>query len=286
MRTFLLSNLTVSLMLTAACSPLFAEGETPKAAPMKQVPTEGTFEIKVTTGDREHTYSHPSKALTDIGRAVARAKRAKEGETVDFEAELTLNDQVFTFTNPEAAFEACRTLTNAMRELPKMRMGLGDLGEIPEVKKEEQPAADAGNQPMTAKSRAAAVAEVRRRINLALRKQMAGSGRSGRPSMPNPMTMQRTIQQEIEKARQEGLLPSANQPNNPGGGFAGGDPREAKKEAIVQTLGLVLSQADSVGKSGEKPKESESKAAGSESKETKAEDSKAAESSEEKAAEK
>lgn len=278
MRTFLLSSLTCSLILTAAHSPLLAQGDPPKAAPMKQVPTEGTFEIQVTNGERESTYSHPAKALTDINRAVSRAKRAKEGEEIAFEAVLTLNDQVFTFSDPEAAFEACRTLTNAMRELPKLRMGLGDLGEIPEVQKEEQPAANPTNQPMAPKSRAAAIAEVRRRINLALQKQMAGGGRSGRPNIPNPLTMQRTIQQEIEKARQEGLLPSGAQVNNPGGGFAGGDPREAKKEAIVQTLGLVLGQADSVGKAGDKPKEGESK-------EAKPEESKAAEATEEKATE-
>lgn len=271
MRTFLLSSLALSLMLTVAPSLALAQGDapkgTPKAVPMKQVPTKGVFEIKVSSGEREHTYSHPSKALTDINRAVSRAKRAKEGEEPFFQADLTLNDQVFTFSDPEAAFGACRTLTNAMKELPKMRMGLGDLGGIPEMKKEDKPAAPSG-QPMTPKSRAAAVAEVRRRINMALRKQLGGSGRSGRPSMPNPLTMQRTIQQEIEKARQEGLLPSGNQPNNPGGGFAGGDPREAKKEAIVQTLALVLGQADSVGKAGEKPKDVESK-----SDETKAEPS-------------
>lgn len=257
MRTFLLSSLTIGLMLAVAPSPVLAEDEAPKAAPKKQVPTEGVFEIQVASGEREHTYSHPSKALSEIGRAVSRAKRAKEGEAPAFEAVLTLNDQVYTFSDPEAAFDACRTLVNAMRELPKMRMGLGDLGEIPEVKKEDLAAASPTNQPKAPRSRAAAEAEVRRRINIALQRQMAGGGRSGRPSIPNPLSMQRTIQQEIEKARKEGLLPSGTQPNNPGGGFTGGDPREAKKEAIVQTLGLVLGQADSVGKAGEKPKDTE-----------------------------
>ncbi len=259
MKSFLRCSLCLSVLLTGAASAVFgqdAEKPSPKAAPMKQVPTPGRFEIEVSAGEHKRSYNHPSKAISEVARALGRAKRAKEGEAPAFEAAITLNDQAFTFTNPETALEACKALTATMRDLPKLRMGLGDLGEIPEVKPEDNPA----NQPGAAKSPAAAMMEVRRRIQMALQKQMSGGGGGrgyGRPRMPNPLTMQRTIAQEIQKAQQEGLLPSNNAG---GGGFAGGDPIEAKKEAIVQNLAFVLGQADSVAKADEKPKDDKGKA--------------------------
>jgi hypothetical protein len=134
-------------------------------------------------------------------------------------------------------------------------MGLGDLGEIPEVKPEEQPAA-AGNsdQPKPALSPAAAQAEVRRRINAALQRQMIGTGGGGASiRIPNAQSMQNVINQELERARREGLLPANGTAANPGGGFAGGDPREAHKETIVQTLAFTFSRADSTSKTDEKP---------------------------------
>ena len=241
MKSFLPAVLTLCFLFPANCAPAFAQDDPAKTVPMKQVPTPGRFEIQVTSGDREKTFDHPSRALSEIGRAVSRAKRAKEGEEPIFEAVLTLNDQTFTFNDPDGALEACKGVIAAMRDLPKLKMGLGDLGEIPEVKPDQQAAAN----PMTAgKSQAARVAEVRRRIQMALRKQTG---------VPNPLTTQKTIQQEIEKAKKEGLLPSGNNVNVPTG-FAI-DPREAKKEAIVQTLAFALGQADSVGKADEKPAE-------------------------------
>ncbi len=67
--------------------------------------------------------------------------------------------------------------------------------------------------------------------------------------------MQRVIDQEIAKARQEGLLPANGNAANAGAGFAGGDPREAKKEAIVQTLAFAFSKADATAAGEEKPAE-------------------------------
>lgn len=245
MKTLLPAALTLCLCFSANSPTVSAQDDAAKAVPMKQVPTPGRFEIQVTSGDREKTFSHPSKALSEIGRAVSRAKRAKEGEEPIFEAVLTLNDQTFTFNDPEGALEACKGVIGAMRDLPKLKMGLGDLGEIPEVEADQQPAV---NPMPKGKSKAAAVAEVRRRIQIAMRKQMAG-----RPTIPNPLTMQKIVQQEVEKARKEGLLPSAanNRVQVPDG-FAI-DPREARKEVIVQTLALSLAQADSVGNAEEEP---------------------------------
>lgn len=245
MKTFLFAALSLSLLTTGLHAPLFAQDAAQTKAD-KQVPTPGRFEIHVASGDREKSFEHPSKALSEIGRALSRARRAREGEEPTFEAALTLNEQRFTFNAPEAALEACKDLGLAMRELAKLRMGLGDLGEIPEVKSDEQP--QAANPMPKGQSKAARVAEVRRRIQIALRKQMTG-GRPGRPPKRlNPLAVRKTIQKEIEKARQEGLLPSGTNPANAGGGFAAGDPREARKEAIVQALALTLGQADSVGK--------------------------------------
>ncbi len=253
MKTMLRCGLGLSLLLVATPPAVHAQDAAKpeaKPIPMKQVPTPGRFEMEVSSGEHKRTYSHPSKAISEIARAVGRAKRAKEGEAPAFEAAITLNDQQFTFSDPAAALEVCKALTAAMRDLPKLRMGLGDLGEIPEVKPEEAQAA-AANQQAAAKTKAAAMMEVRRRIQMALRKQMMGGGRSRRPRMPNPLTMQRTIAQEIQKAQQEGLLPSGAA----AGGFGGGDPIEAKKEAIVQNLAFVLGQADSTGRAEEKPKD-------------------------------
>src|SRR5690606_2656969 len=140
----------------------------------------------------------------------------------------------------EAAQEACKALANAMRELPKLRMGLGDLGEIPEVKPEDkpQPMATPTGKPMGKISPAAARQIVRQRINAAIQQKMIGTGSGGASiRIPNPATMQQVVQQEVDRARREGLLPAGNTPGgNVGnaGAFAT-DPREARKEAIVQT---------------------------------------------------
>lgn len=251
MKTLLLSTVSLGLLLMMDRPAARAEDEAPNAAPMKQVPTPGRLEIEVTAGERVKSFTHPSKALSEIGRALSRAKRAKEGEEPAFEAALTLNDQLFTFSDPEAALEACKALALAMRDLPKLKMGLGDLGDIPEVKPEDQPqpGAPTNTKPMGARSRAAAMAEVRRRINLALQRQMLGAGTGGVTiRIPNQAMMQQTIKQELEKARREGLLPD----NTTAANLGGGDPREARKEAIVQTLAFTLGQADSASKADEK----------------------------------
>ncbi len=220
-----------------------------KQAPVKYVPQPGRFEIKVTMGDKVKSFPHPAKALSEIIRAVGRAKKAKEGDAPAFEAALTLNDQVFTFGNPEAALEACKTLSTAMRSLPKLKMGLGDLGEIPAVKPEDQAAAG----PMGQAKQIAGMMVVRQRIQVALQRQMGSRrGRYGIPQAPNPAAMQQIIAQEIQKAQAEGLLPAAPMGN---AGFAGGDPREAQKESIVQTLAFAFCKADSVGKPESKPAE-------------------------------
>jgi hypothetical protein len=272
MKPILFFCVSLGLLWNRNYPTLGADEDPPKAAPTKQVPTKqvptkqvptkqvpqpGRFEISVTSGDKVKSFPHPAKALTEISRAVARAKQAKEGEAPAFEAALTLNDQMFTFSDPEAALDACKALSTAMRDLPKLRMGLGDLGEIPEAKPETQPQPPGTTkQPTGAKSNAAAMAEVRRRINLALQRQMVGSGRGSYGiRMPNPATMQQTINQELEKARQEGLLPANASAANVGAGFAGGDPKEAKKEAIVQTLAFAFGRADSTGKAEDQPAE-------------------------------
>ena len=247
MKTSTFRWLMTGLVLLGITLPSWADEEPAAKEPPKKeapkVPDKGKFEIEVTSGERAKTFDHPSQALSEIARAVARAKRAKDGETPLFEAVMTLNEQVFKFSDPEAAQEACKAVTTALRELPKLRMGLGDLGEIPDVNPEDA-------NP-TGRTKAQAVAEVRRRIQVALRQQLSGGTRSGRPTMPTPQTMQRIVAQEVDKARQEGLLP----PDSNAGGFGGGDPREAKKEAIVQTLALAFSKADSADSAGEQPTE-------------------------------
>ena len=265
MKTLVFFAVVPGLLLILEPPAVRAQDDAAKPAPMKPVPTPGKLEIEVTAGDKTETYEHPSKALRDIGRAVSRTKRAKEGEEPVFEAVITLNDQVFNFSDPEAALEACKALAGALRDLPKLKMGLGDLGEIPEVKPEDQPQQ---GQPQTTKpkgppSRAAAMAIVRQRINAALQRQMIGTGSSGAGlRIPNPTTMQQIVNQELEKARREGLLPTGANANAGNLGAFAGDPREAKKEAIVQTLAFVLGQADSTGKGEEAPKAEETPKAG------------------------
>jgi hypothetical protein len=75
----------------------------------------------------------------------------------------------------------------------------------------------------------------------------------GTGSIPNAQSVQNVVNQELERARREGLLPANGTAANPGGGFAGGDPREAHKETIVQTLAFTFSRADSTSKTDEKP---------------------------------
>lgn len=253
MKTLLLGCLSVGLILLPGSWTLGQEEDAPKAAPAKTGPDPGNLEIQVTSAGKSKSYEHPSKALMDIARAAARIKKAKEGDDISFEAAIHLNDQVFTFTDPEAAQEACKALTTAMRELPKLKMGLGDLGAIPEAAAETTPMPNAtGNRPTAPKNQAAAMAEVRRRINVALQQQLVGTGRGGVSiRYPTPQQMQQTINAEIEKARAEGLLPANANAANAGTGVTGGDPREARKEAIVQTLAFAFGKADT----GEQPAE-------------------------------
>lgn len=245
MKTILLCCLSAGMLFLFESRAYCQEEAAPKAAPAKTGPDPGKLEIQVTSGDKSKTYEHPSKAMTDISRAVSRAKKAKEGEEPAFEAAIHLNDQVFTFTEPDAALEACKSLSLAMRELPKLKMGLGDLGAIPEAAAEANPMPNGTTRPAAPKNQAAAMAEVRRRINNALQQQIVGTGRGGVSiNYPTPQRMQQTINAEIEKARQEGLLPANTNPTNVGAGLLGGDPRETKKEAIVQTLALAFGKAN------------------------------------------
>jgi hypothetical protein len=263
MKTLLVAGCSLGLLM-GSCSAFAQDEEAPKPPPAKQGPDPGHLEIVVTSGEKVKTFEHPSKAIKDISQAVTRQKRAKEGEEPLFEAQMTLNDQRFTFTDPTEALEACKALTNAMRELPRLKMGLGDLGEIPEAAAEvptQQPGTT--TKPMGPRNQAAAMAEVRRRINLALQRQVVGTGSGGISiRYPSPAQMQQTINQEIEKARQEGLLPANTNAANVGAGFPGGDPREAKKEAIVQTLAFAFAKAEVAPVGGETPAGEEKPAEG------------------------
>ncbi len=256
MKTLLFFAVMFGLALSADLSPVWAQDEAPQAAPMKQAPTPGKLEIQITSDDKTESFDHPGKAIRDLGRAISRAKRAKEGEEPAFEAVFTLNDQVFTFGDPEAALGAAKALITALRELPRLRMGLGDLDEIPELKLEdqqEQQQQPAANQkPKGQISRAAAIAEVRRRINVALQRQMFVPNTGGGVSLriPSQAMMQQVVKQEVDKARREGLLPDNTTPAQLGKGL-GTDPREARKDAIVQMLAAAFSHADSTGKAGE-----------------------------------
>ena len=226
-----------------------ARGQTrTKPVPMKQVPTPGRFEMEVTSGEHKRSYAHPSKAISEIARAIGRAKRAKEGEAPAFEAAITLNDQLFTFNDPEAALEACKAMTAAMRDLPKLKMGLGDLGEIPLMKPEDAQAAiarpasrrqiqsrrDDGSPPPDSNGFAKANAGQRPQSPAphAQPAEHAAHDRPGNPKSPEG----RLIAHQRDRRR------------------LGGDPIEAKKEAIVQSLAFALSQADSTGKADGKPK--------------------------------
>jgi hypothetical protein len=213
----------------------------------KQGPNAGQFEIAITTDGETRTYDAPSKAIASLRRAVSQQKRTREGETPDFTAVITLNGTAYEFTDATDAQSACQSVTLATRQLATIRMGLGDIGPLPQL--DPQLAAQTAQQDMKP-TPAQAMMIVRQRIMLAMMNANSSSsggggfgGRPRRPSMPNPLRMQQRLnqitQQEIQKARDEGLLPS-------GPAAVQGDPIEHQKEAVVQMLAMAFSKADPV----------------------------------------
>lgn len=197
-----------------------------KKTPVKKGPNRGTFECTITAGDKTKTFDTPSKAMTEARRSVSRQKRSKDG--VDFTASLKLNGTEYTFSDPKSAMDACSALLQANRRLLKLRMGLGDIGDIPAFDPAKVPGADSAKN----------AAEVRRRIQAALQKSSGGGGGAGgyrRPAPPNPQAIQRTIATELQKARDEGLLPKA---------LTLEERIAAEKEAVIQMLAAAFSKAD------------------------------------------
>ncbi len=222
-------------------------------------PNKGSLEITVSVDDREKTYDSPIRAVTELRRAESKYKRLKSGESMTFACVIDLNETKYEFNEPEAAREACQALTMATRRLSAIRKGLGDVGSIPEF--DEKAAEEAQDSDMPQVSPAQAAAIVRQRINMALYQQMMPRGNSGRPSQPtppNPQTIQRIIAQEVQKARDEGLLPSADAGVNP---LQAGDPVENEMEAVTQMLSYVFRKSEAPGKKSddaegdEKPEE-------------------------------
>ncbi|WP_166829377.1 hypothetical protein [Thalassoroseus pseudoceratinae] len=241
------------------CLVLIGVASTALAAdkPEKKGPNKGSLEITVTVDDREKSFDSQIRAITELRRAESKYQRLKSGETMMFSCVIDLNETKYEFTEPAAAREACQALTMATRRLSAIRKGLGDIGSIPEY--DEEAAKNAADADAPKVSPAQAMAIVRQRINAALYQQMVprGSGSGGRPSQPSPpspQAIQRLIAQEVQKARDEGLLPSNAAGLNP---LQAGDPVENEMEAITQMLSYVFSKAETPSEESAEEKETD-----------------------------
>ncbi len=228
--------------------------------PEKKGPNKGTLEITVNIDDREKSYDSPIRAMTELRRAESKFQRLKSGESMTFSCIVNLNETEYEFNEPPAAREACQALMMASRRLSAIRKGLGDVGTIPEYDAEaEKNPDDADATPQV--SPAQAIAIVRQRINIALYQQLMprNSGNGGRPSQPSPPSpqqIQSIINQEVQKAQNEGLLPSSNTALNP---LQAGDPVENEMEAVKQMLSYVFSKSESPAEKADEETESEDK---------------------------
>jgi hypothetical protein len=255
-----------TLLVCLVVPPGFAQDE-PAEKEEKKGPNKGTLEITVVSGEKEKTYDTPLKPMSDLRRAVSKFKRLKEGEVSDFSATITLNGTGYQFDDPSDAQNACQALTNASRRLAAVRLGLGDIGEIPSFDPNAA-ALPAAAAPPTNPAQVKAL--IQRRVMQALYQQMMPQVTPGRapstPRPPSPQQIQQIYAQEIQRARDEGLLPSA--PTTGAGTGAGtgaaalpaADPVETAKEEALQMLALAFSKAapadtPTLGTDEEKPEE-------------------------------
>lgn len=197
-----------------------AEKEAGKPA-VKQGPQKGLLEIRVETGKTDKTYTIPGKAMPTIARTAALQKRRPDD--VAFRATITLNEEAWEFRSAEDAKVACMALIEASRRLPRVRLGLGDLDKLP----------DAAAITVAANTVNPRV-EVQRRIQEALQKQMQPRPGATRPPMPNPLTIQRTINEVVKKAREEGLITDK-------GPATGVNLQAVEKDAVAMLLGKAFS---------------------------------------------
>jgi hypothetical protein len=240
---------TAALLFVACAAGAALAADEPAAglpdAKEKQGPNEGQFEITISTDGDTKTYDAPGKAVSLLRRAVSAQKRAPEGEEPLFSAVITLNGTGYEFTDAAAAQYACQVVTQAARQLSAIRMGLGDIGPLPEIDPElAAEKLQEGMKPTPAQ----AMMIVRQRIMAAMNQEMAqsllpsGRGGSAQVRVPDPRQMQamqqrmnQIAQQEIQKAQAEGLLPA-------GPVAVQGDPVANQKEAVIQMLALAFSK--------------------------------------------
>ena len=220
----------------------------------------GLFALEMTANGRMRTLKSPSAAVTTLRRAAAAKRRAdKSGKADDtFKAVINLNGVRVEFTDPAAAEDACRELVKILLHARKERIFLGDIGqiEVADMVGEDTSGTSSGDSTATPKAKtkrrrvtrkqkqkAAAQAAAKRlaaqrtvqlRINMKIQLEV----RKNRGRRLSRTRVRQIVQAEIERARQDGLLPAATQDG--GFGAAGGRGRASQIEAYRHELGRAF----------------------------------------------
>jgi len=216
----------------------------PKATPKsskkpssKEALEETPITVKVSIDDKEDEFDSLARAIPAVRKAASQEKRGKDDFV--FSAEIAFGKNRRTFRNAARTQEALLALQDAVRDLKRVKSNLEELGPIPDA----EPETDSFDQ----KKLADGQAEVRRRINEAVQRQFRG-----RPA--SPQQMQQIVNQELQKAQQEGLIPAAAA--NPQPTATAGNP-EAQRAAVLEATKSSVQQTFGKGtpEEGEKPAE-------------------------------
>lgn len=220
-----------------------------KAKPSKKKDDENVS-IEIKFDGKEETFENPAKATPLFKKVLTQSKLPKRGkdkdkekEGVDFEATITIEKNRRKFTDPALAQEAAQALIEATKDLKRVNASFADLGDIPDA-----PSAGLGGPvKWDQKKIAEGQAEVTRRIAAA--RQAAGA-------MGNA---QQIAQQEIEKARQEGIIPAQGEGQAPARPMLTGN-EEARRKTMLEwvkgRLQETYGKGTSVADETEKPAES------------------------------
>lgn len=212
---------------------------------------EGHFHAAITVAEETEEFTTPSKALAELRTAAGKLRRSGDAEA-PFKAVLDVNGGKHAFSKPADAQAAVQGVLAAMSRARKAGIGFGELGkvdlslaeegELDPVKraqlKEEQLKALGDQQ-----KKLQAQQLVQYRIQLAISNELRRSR-----GIPNPIRMQQIAQEEINKARAEGLLPDASS-------LAGinTDPAALARQAELTSIRQQLAAAFRAGKAADQP---------------------------------
>jgi hypothetical protein len=228
-----LSSLALGLaLLTPATlvvpTPVCAEDtkaaeEKPESKPEKPEPKKAgkgskkkdddSISIAVKLDGKTETFDTPAKAGPIFKKVQLQQKKAKDKDAFEFEAIITLDKNKRKFTDPVQAQEVVQLLNEAMKDLKRVGATFADIGDIPDA----PTLLIGGATKWDPKKIAEGEAEVKKRIGAAV--QQAGGFAN----------VQQITRAEVEKARNEGIIPKEGEGQPPAKPKLTGNEEERRK---------------------------------------------------------